>query len=110
MSSWRCLLAFKFSVSLILVSTLHGDVQKIVGLSSSGSRCKQMTSVNSGYIFMKKEARSSVGRNGVWVFRRGVKVNREKEPALSWDNERLLRSVEGLAGDSDGEFVVVSFI
>lgn len=50
--------------------------------------------VNSDYIFMKKEVRSTE-RNEVWVLRRGVQVNGEEDRVLSWDNERLLNSREG---------------
>lgn len=43
---------------------------------------------------MKKEVRSTE-RNEVWILRRGVKVNGEEDRVLSWDNERLLNSMEG---------------
>lgn len=66
--------------------------------------------VNSDYIFMVQEMRSSTGRNEVWVLRRKVKVSVKENRVRSWDNERLPNSVEGLAGDSDGEFMVLSFI
>lgn len=43
---------------------------------------------------MKKEVRS-IGRNEVWVLRRGIKVNGEEDRALSGDNEILWNSMEG---------------
>lgn len=56
---------------------------------------------NLDYIFLKKEVRSSTGRNEVWVLRRNVKIKGKEDRALSWDNERLLNCVDGLAGNSD---------
>lgn len=58
---------------------------------------------------MMKEMRSSTGRNEVWVLRRKVKVSVKENGVRSWDNGRLPNSVDGLAGDSDGEFVVLLF-
>lgn len=43
---------------------------------------------------MKKEVRSTERRE-VWVSRKGGKGNEQEDRALSWDNERLLNSMEG---------------
>lgn len=37
---------------------------------------------NLNYIFLKKEVRSSIGRNEMWVLRRNVKTKGEEDRAL----------------------------
>lgn len=56
---------------------------------------------NLDYIFMKKEVRSSTGRNKMWVLRRNMKIKGKEDRALPWDNGRLLSCVDGLDGNSD---------